>query len=133
MRVIILIIHVTKSKFFWTSLTFLGHVVSADGVQIDPEKTQSVQSFSVPTNRKSIEYFLCGWMVPSVRSLFSLLQAMFFCEQNTCVDLALLTLHRSSYQQTHSTTSERDDIITRSSIKLQQDNNTVHNITRVRV
>ncbi len=50
--------NVNKSKFFRTSLTCLGHVVSSNGVQVDPEKTQAVQSFPVPTNRKSLEWFL---------------------------------------------------------------------------
>lgn len=58
-----LTVNVKKSKFLQTSLTVLGHVVSSDVVQVDPDKTQAVQSFPVPTNRKSLERFLrmAGW------------------------------------------------------------------------
>ena len=37
-----------KSYFFQTSVTFLGHILSADGVSPNPEKVAKVKDLSVP-------------------------------------------------------------------------------------
>ena len=52
-----------KSKFFQESLKFLGHMVSAAGVQVDSEKVKAVEDFPVPTNLKAVQRFLgmSGW------------------------------------------------------------------------
>lgn len=53
-----LTVNVKKSNFLHIFLTLLGHVLSSEGVQMDPEKMHTVQNFTVPTNRKSLEQFL---------------------------------------------------------------------------
>ena len=37
---------------------FLGHIVSADGVQTDPQKTERVSSWPTPSSRKAVQQFL---------------------------------------------------------------------------
>jgi hypothetical protein len=36
----------------------LGHVVSADGIQTDPDKISSVRDCEVPTTVKKLKFFL---------------------------------------------------------------------------
>ncbi|KAE8289650.1 hypothetical protein D5F01_LYC11356 [Larimichthys crocea] len=47
-----------KSKLFRTSLKFLGHIVSATGVHVDPDNIEAVQNFPAPTNLKALQRFL---------------------------------------------------------------------------
>ncbi|KAI2664186.1 Retrovirus-related Pol polyprotein [Labeo rohita] len=58
-----LTVNMKKTHFFRSSLKFLGHIVSAEGIQADPEKTRAVQEFPVPRNIKEVQQFLgmAGW------------------------------------------------------------------------
>ncbi|RXN16177.1 zinc finger BED domain-containing 1-like protein [Labeo rohita] len=47
-----------KSKFFQSTLKFLGHIVSEEGIQVDSEKTQAIRDFPIPPNLKSLQRFL---------------------------------------------------------------------------
>lgn len=47
-----------KCHFGYEELKFLGHVVSADGVQPDPDKTSAVAAFPTPRDKKAVRRFL---------------------------------------------------------------------------
>jgi hypothetical protein len=47
-----------KCKFAQTSVEYLGHVVSAAGVQTDPKKIQAVRQYPVPVDVKALRSFL---------------------------------------------------------------------------
>ena len=47
-----------KSEFSRTKVQFLGHVISKDGLQVDPEKITAVKQFPVPTSQSHVESFL---------------------------------------------------------------------------
>lgn len=47
-----------KCKFFQTSVRYLGHVVSRNGVETDPEKVKALQTWPVPTDLKELRSFL---------------------------------------------------------------------------
>ena len=47
-----------KCDLFRTSIKFLGHVVSEDGVQTDPDKCKAVREWGVPKSRKEVKSFL---------------------------------------------------------------------------
>lgn len=47
-----------KCQFGFDELRFLGHVISAEGVRPDPEKTEAVARFPTPTDKKSVRRFL---------------------------------------------------------------------------
>ena len=47
-----------KCEFFKTSVTFLGHVISAEGVKCDPVKCEKVSSWEKPKNISDIRSFL---------------------------------------------------------------------------
>lgn len=49
-----LTVNTKKCNFFQTFLKFLGHIVSAAGTQVYPDKTKAVEEFPVPTNIKAV-------------------------------------------------------------------------------
>ena len=48
----------SKCALFQKSVTFLGHIVSSDGISCDPAKIESVKSWPIPTSRKEVKSFL---------------------------------------------------------------------------
>ena len=48
----------TKCALFRTSLPFLGHIVSQDGLRCDPEKIAAVTQWRIPTTVKEVCEFL---------------------------------------------------------------------------
>ena len=47
-----------KCKLFQTEVTFLGHVVGADGIRPDPEKTKAIAEMQRPKNGSEVRRFL---------------------------------------------------------------------------
>lgn len=47
-----------KCRFFQTSVKYLGHIVSKNGVQTDPEKVAAIKTWPVPQNLKQLKSFL---------------------------------------------------------------------------
>jgi len=48
----------SKCFFLQTSVKFLGHIVSAEGLQTDHEKTRLIDEWPVPTSLKQLRAFL---------------------------------------------------------------------------
>ena len=48
----------TKCDFCALQVEFLGHIVSAEGVQTDPSKTEKVAQWPTPTSRREVQQFL---------------------------------------------------------------------------
>jgi hypothetical protein len=48
----------SKCKFWLTEVTFLGHVISAGGVSVDPGKVKDVLNWMPPTTISEIRSFL---------------------------------------------------------------------------
>ncbi|CAL9733436.1 unnamed protein product [Monosporozyma servazzii] len=53
----------SKSAFFLSEISFLGHVVSAKGIHTDPEKVKCIEEWPTPNNYKDVQRFLglCGY------------------------------------------------------------------------
>ena len=47
-----------KCQFFSTTVLFLGHVLSAEGIPANPEKVEKVKTWPVPRNTKEVQSFL---------------------------------------------------------------------------
>ncbi|OMO58913.1 reverse transcriptase [Corchorus capsularis] len=47
-----------KCEFWLDSVAFLGHVVSKDGISVDPEKVKAIVEWSRPTNATEVRSFL---------------------------------------------------------------------------
>ena len=52
-----------KCRINQPQVTYLGHIVSGEGVQLDPAKVQAIAEWPVPSNSHHIKQFLglCGW------------------------------------------------------------------------
>ena len=48
----------SKCLFGVTELTFIGHVMSAEGVKLDPEKIEAITAMPVPTTKVVLQRFL---------------------------------------------------------------------------
>ncbi|OXA42471.1 Transposon Ty3-G Gag-Pol polyprotein [Folsomia candida] len=55
--------NVAKCSFGLTTISYLGFIISPDGVSTDPRKTSSILEFPIPHNPKEVKRFLglCGW------------------------------------------------------------------------
>ena len=53
-----LFIKAEKCTFTCTSTTFLGYIISAGSIAMDPEKVRAVEQWPNPTDRKSLQRFL---------------------------------------------------------------------------
>lgn len=51
-------VKLSKCSFAQTQLSYLGHIISADGVSTDPEKIQVVRQWPVPVSVKDVRSFL---------------------------------------------------------------------------
>nr|XP_009759860.1 PREDICTED: uncharacterized protein LOC104212341 [Nicotiana sylvestris] len=49
---------ISKCEFWLDSVSFLGHVVSEEGIKVDPKKIKEVQNWSRPTSAIEIRSFL---------------------------------------------------------------------------
>ena len=48
----------SKSEFFKTEMEFLGHIVTRDGIKVDPHKVQVVRDWKTPKNIHDVRSFL---------------------------------------------------------------------------
>jgi len=46
-----------KCEFWKTELRFLGHIIGAEGIKSDPEKTMAVTKFQTPCSRQELHRF----------------------------------------------------------------------------
>lgn len=53
-----LILQTEKCHFLRRKIVYLGHVISEDGVQPDPDKIRAVKAFPVPKSKKNVKQFL---------------------------------------------------------------------------
>ena len=51
-------INPTKCEFFRTRVPFLGHIISKDGLEADPEEVAAVKDFPIPTSPTEVKSFL---------------------------------------------------------------------------
>ncbi|GJP31378.1 hypothetical protein CLOM_g12018 [Closterium sp. NIES-68] len=48
----------SKCEFLKQELEFLGHVISTEGIRIDPKKLRAIQEWKLPTNLQQLQSFL---------------------------------------------------------------------------
>ena len=61
-----------KSHFAVQEGKLLGHLVSADGIRIDPERVKSILKISLPRSKKDVQSFIgkmnfLRWFIPLMR------------------------------------------------------------------
>ena len=53
-----LLLKPSKCSLFKTSVAFLGHVVSEDGISCDPKKISAVENWAAPSTVKEVQVFV---------------------------------------------------------------------------
>lgn len=53
-----LVIYAKKSEFFMSEIHFLGHIVSKDGVHMDPAKVEAIRNWLILKNLHEVRSFL---------------------------------------------------------------------------
>ncbi|CAC5379676.1 Retrovirus-related Pol polyprotein from transposon 297 [Mytilus coruscus] len=48
----------SKCVFAAKDVKYLGHIISKEGIKVDPEKTKAISTFPVPTRKKQVRSFL---------------------------------------------------------------------------
>ena len=48
----------SKCDFFQSQVNFLGHIISADGIAVEPIKIEAIQSWPTPTSLLDVQSFL---------------------------------------------------------------------------
>jgi hypothetical protein len=48
----------SKCSFYQRQIHYLGHIISEEGIVVDPEKVDSIQEWSVPRNVAEVRYFM---------------------------------------------------------------------------
>jgi hypothetical protein len=51
-------IKLSKCSFAQQQLSYLGHVISSDGISIDPAKIDAIVTWPLPSNTKELRSFL---------------------------------------------------------------------------
>jgi len=47
-----------KCEFWFEEVAFLGHVISKEGIKVDPQKIKEIMECPRPTNVTEVEVFL---------------------------------------------------------------------------
>ena len=78
-----------KCELFKTQITYLGHVVSADGVQTDPKKVRAVAEWPVPVYVTDVRGFLgfCNYYRRYIRDYISITRPL---NKLLCKDIRLV-------------------------------------------
>ena len=48
----------SKCYFFWKEIHYLGHIISSEGISIDPEKVKAIMEWPVPKNSHEVRIFM---------------------------------------------------------------------------
>ena len=48
----------SKCEFFRTRVSYLGHIVSKDGIEMDPKKVKAIKAWPIPTSVTDVRSFL---------------------------------------------------------------------------
>ena len=75
----------SKCEFWLRSVTFLGHTISTEGVEVDPRKTEVVKNWPIPLTPIDIRSFLglAGYYRRFVDDFASILSSLTTLTQNS--------------------------------------------------
>ena len=70
---------VSKCKFFATQIKFLGYRVCKDGMTMEPDRIQAINSMPIPTNKRTLQAFLgvCNYFRIFVRNFANIAEPLY--------------------------------------------------------
>lgn len=51
-------VNLEKCQFFKQQVSFLGHIITTEGLKMNPEKVETIQNFREPKNKKEVQRYL---------------------------------------------------------------------------
>jgi hypothetical protein len=48
----------SKCSFYQKQIHYLGHIISKEGIVVDPKKVEAIREWSVPRNVEKVRYFM---------------------------------------------------------------------------
>ena len=75
-----------KSHFVVQEGKLLGHLVSADGIRIDPKRVKAILKISLPRSKKDVQYFIgkinfLRWFIPNFAETIKQITTMLWKDQ----------------------------------------------------
>ena len=76
-----------KCKWFATKIKLLGHIISKDGIEMDPTKTESIKLRKEPTNAKEVQRFLglCNYYRKFIKNFAEITSPLYALIRNETV------------------------------------------------
>ena len=89
-----------KCHFLQSEVTFLGHVLSENGIRPDPSKTRDVLEFPVPHNVNTLQKFLglVQWFRKFIKDLAFIAKLLFTLLRQD-VKFEWTEVHQSAFEQ----------------------------------
>jgi hypothetical protein len=89
-----------KSHFAMQEGKLLGHIVSKDGIKVDPKRVEAIDLINIPINRKEIQYFLgkinfLSILIPSFAKIIKLTTDMIKKGQQSKMDCRSQSIFRA--------------------------------------
>ena len=71
----------SKCEFFMREVKYLGHIVSEEGIQTDPDKIEALKTWHIPENVKSLRSFLgfAGYYRRFVKDYAKIIKPLMIC------------------------------------------------------
>ncbi|KAG1255504.1 hypothetical protein G6F68_010323 [Rhizopus microsporus] len=90
-------ISVKKCRFFKKEVTYLGFIVSSNGIRSDPEKIEAIKEWPTPTTVKALQRFLgfCAFYHRFIKNLSQTAAPMYALLREKC-SLCMVQRSRSS-------------------------------------
>ena len=106
----------SKCQWFKCSVKYLGHVVSAKGLQCDPEKIEAVQNWPVPQTVTQVGQFLgfAAYYRKFSHNFSKIAQPLTNLTKNQSVSLGMTTV-KTPLRDSNNSWSQRQQLCCRSS------------------
>jgi hypothetical protein len=58
----------SKCSFYQEHIPYLEHIISKQGIEVDPEKIEAIRGWPMPRNVSEVKYFVVSWLLQNIYS-----------------------------------------------------------------